>query len=164
MPEQPGPRPFTTFNFFVELTLDSGPNANKLLCNAAFAECDGLEMTMQLKTYQEGGNNSRPILLAGPVTYGQLSLKRGMTTSFDLWNWFDEVMKPNGEGYGVRASGVVVMLASDGVTERARFELMRCLPVKIKAPALNAKDGAIAIEEMQIAYERLKILSTNNKS
>ena len=30
---------------------------------------------------------------------------------------------------------------------------------KSKAPALNAKDGAVAIEEMQIAYETLKLES-----
>ena len=29
------------------------------------------------------------------------------------------------------------------------------MPVKIKAPGLNAKDGLIAIEEMQVAYETL---------
>jgi hypothetical protein len=33
-----------------------------------------------------------------------------------------------------------------------RFKLSDILPVKIKAPALNAKDGILAIEEMQLAY------------
>jgi hypothetical protein len=27
--------------------------------------------------------------------------------------------------------------------------------VKLKAPALNAKDGVVAIEELQLAYESL---------
>ena len=40
-----------------------------------------------------------------------------------------------------------------GSTERARIVLQRCLPVKLKAPALNAKDGAVAVEELQLAYE-----------
>jgi phage tail-like protein len=50
-----------------------------------------------------------------------------------------------------------VLLAADGVTERVRFRLERCLPVKLKAPALNAKDGQIAIEELQIAYETMRL-------
>ena len=29
------------------------------VCNAAFAECDGLEMTMEVKTIREGGNNAQ---------------------------------------------------------------------------------------------------------
>src|SRR5262249_21990389 len=38
-----------------------------------------------------------------------------------------------------------------------RFILKRCLPVKVKAPSLNAKDGMIAIEELQLAYESMKL-------
>ena len=165
MPDaDPHPTPFTTFNFKVELTLDG---ETEPLCHAAFAECDGLEVSMQPKTYQEGGNNVEQIHLAGPVTYGQLSLKRGMTDSFGLWNWFDQTMHQG--KYSLRARGVVTMLTSDpGDSERGnehvRFLLTRCLPIKIKAPALNAKDGGVAVEEMQIAYERLQIDTTDTRS
>jgi phage tail-like protein len=141
--------PFTSFNFAVEITRgeDGGP-----LVNAAFAECDGLEMNLEVKTIREGGSNDRQIRLNGMVAYGQLTLKRGMTDNFDLWRWFDDsVNDPR-----LRASAEVVLLAADGVTERARFALSRCVPVKLKAPALNAKDGQIAIEELQVAYETLK--------
>ncbi len=51
------------------------------------------------------------------------------------------------------------LLAADGSTERARFQLMRCMPVKLKAPALNAKDGQVAIEELQIVYETLHVVT-----
>ena len=57
----------------------------------------------------------------------------------------------------MRADGEVVLLAPDGTTERARFVLQRCLPVKLKAPPLNAKDGMVAIEELQLAYESLTL-------
>ena len=146
------PLPFTTFNFKVELTLEGQESP---LCNAAFAECDGLEMSMAPKTIQEGGNNNQQIHLIGPVTYGQLSLKRGMTDTMDLWDWFEQVLAQ--DQHGVRASCVIMMLAPDPNVEQVRFVLTRCLPIKLKAPALNAKDGQLAIEEMQIAYERLKI-------
>ncbi len=144
--------PFTTFNFKVELTLDGESTP---LSSAAFAECDGLEITMQPKTYQEGGNLGEQIHLVGPVSYGQLTLKRGMTDSFDLWTWLDRVVH-QGE-YQLRASGVIVMLSSDGQTEQVHYQISRCLPVKIKGAALNAKDGQVAIEELQIVYERLQI-------
>jgi len=54
------------------------------------------------------------------------------------------------------AHGVIVMKDAANV-ERFRFKLTDCLPIKIKAPALNAKDGAVAIEEMQIAYSSFTI-------
>ena len=49
----------------------------------------------------------------------------------------------------------VVLMAPDGKTERARFHLTRCIPIKLKAPPLNAKDGGVAIEEFQMAYEAM---------
>jgi phage tail-like protein len=147
--------PFTTFNFRVNLELPG----TGLLCRAAFADCDGLEMTMAAKTIREGGNNGRPIHLAGPISYGQLTLKRGMTPDFALWRWFDRSQRER----SLRASGEVHMLTPAGEPDgeaTVKFSLGNCLPVKIKAPALSAKDGLIAIEEMQIAYETLTLLET----
>lgn len=162
-------RPFTAFNFKVVFTRE---NEDRPLCEAAFSECDGLEVTMEPKTFREGGNNVSQIHLVGPVTYGQLSLKRGMTSSFDLWTWYDDVLqRPN---HGLRVDGMVVMLASRrtpkeereegsaGGREQVTFLLSRCLPVRIKAPALSAADGQVAIEELQVAYERLKIVKLSS--
>lgn len=142
--------PFTAFNFAVEIVRADGASP---LVSAAFAECDGLELSMEVKTIREGGANDRQIRLAGPANVGQLTLKRGMTAdSLDLWLWMtDSLADP-----GLRAEAEVVLLAPDG-SERMRFMLSRCLPVKVKAPPLNAKDGAIAIEELQIAYERIGV-------
>jgi phage tail-like protein len=157
--------PFTTFNFAVEIQLPGVDGVAQPLCNAAFSECDGLEISFDVKTIREGGNNSRQIRLTGPATLGQLSLKRGMTRSFDLWTWVSNVQ----QNPGLRAEAVVVIFDSERGKQptdvRARFTLSRCLPVKIKAPALNAKDGLVAIEELQVAYESLEMdLSNNGKA
>jgi phage tail-like protein len=144
--------PFVAFNFGVEITF---PGVSAALCGASFAECDGLEMTMEVNTIREGGNNGRQIRLSGPLAYGQLVLKRGMTRDTDLWDWFrDSYNDPS-----LRANAEVVMFAGEAgtFTENKRFVLEGCVPVKLKAPALNAKDGLIAIEEMQIAYESLAL-------
>jgi phage tail-like protein len=106
-----------------------------------------------VKTIREGGNNGKQIRLTGPMNYGQLSLKRGMTDNLDLWKWASTMLTDR----SLRADAEVVLFAPDGETERARFVLSRCLPLKIKAPAMNAKDGTIAIEEMQLAYESLTL-------
>src|SRR5713226_8404944 len=117
--------PFTSFNFAVEINVkDISPK----VCSAAFSECDGLEMSMEVKTIREGGNNGRQLRLAGPLAFGQLTLKRGMTATFDLWDWFSAVMADA----RLRANASVVLFAGDGQTERARFQLTGCLPVKLK--------------------------------
>jgi phage tail-like protein len=148
--------PFTAFNFSVEINVPfMGPN----LCNAAFSDCDGLEMTMDVKTIREGGNNTQQIRMVGAVSYGQLTLKRGMTSSFDLWDWFDAQQHANPQQLrrDLRGDVDVVVLAADHSTELVRFILKKCLITKLKAPVLNAKDGVVAIEEMQLSYESLTL-------
>src|SRR5687767_15987696 len=127
-------RLFTVFNFRVEISVpDLFPD---MLCEAAFSDCEGLEMSMGLKSFQEGGNNTQQIHLAGPVSYGQLTLKRGMSGDFGMWRWFQELMKT--ENRGIRGQGSVVMLAGDG-SDEATFALKDCIPLKLKGPALNAR-------------------------
>ncbi|MEM6253930.1 MAG: phage tail protein [Cyanobacteria bacterium P01_D01_bin.156] len=144
-------RIFTTFNFLVEIRVEG---ISDQVCQAAFAECDGLEMSMEPKTFHQGGQNNEQIHLAGQVSYGQLTLKRGMSKDFGLWRWFNEVMKTDQRG--LRGQGMVVLL--DGAQQKQiTFKLKDCLPIKLRAPALNAKDGGLAIEEMQLVYAAMEV-------
>jgi phage tail-like protein len=145
--------PFNTFRFVVEIRVSGVSDSN--ICAAAFSEVDGMDMTIEPKTIREGGNNNSPVHMVGQLSYGQLTLKRGMTPNFDLWKWFARVSSP---GYrGVRADATVVIYSTDGATEEAVFVLERCMPTKLKVPGLNARDGALAIEEMQLLYESLRL-------
>lgn len=144
-------RPFTAFNFRVTIVPD-GDSA--LLVQGSFSECDGLEMGMDFKSIREGGGNDRQIRLAGPSTWGQLVLRRGMSgNSRELWSWMSRSLSDP----ALRADVEVAVMESDHSGESVRFLLDRCLPVKLKAPALHARDGLVAVEELQIAYERFTV-------
>ncbi|GAC1361315.1 MAG: hypothetical protein NVSMB32_00090 [Actinomycetota bacterium] len=146
--------PFTTFRFEVLLDLaQPAPGLTSPLCNATFAECDGLEMTMEPKTVETGGRNGEQIHLVGPVKYGQLTLRRGMTANLQLWSWFALAGQP---GHDSTAHGTVTMWDSGG-TPVVTFALQECLPVKMRAPSLNAKEGLVAIEELGLVYRRLTV-------
>ncbi|HEV3037489.1 MAG TPA: phage tail protein [Candidatus Angelobacter sp.] len=149
--------PFTAFNFSIEINVPFFAGAP--LCSASFSECDGLDMTMDVKTIREGGNNTQQIRLVGAVNYGQVTLKRGMTNNFDLWEWFDAQQHGTPEQLrkDLRGDADVVILAADHQTEMVRFILKKCLLTKLKAPALNAKDGMVAIEELQLTYESMTL-------
>jgi phage tail-like protein len=142
-------RIFTAFNFLVEIRVDGVPGVSSNICKAAFAEVDGLEVSMAPKTFSEGGNNTTQIHLAGPVTYSQLTLKRGMSADFGLWRWFNEVLKTDRRG--LRGQATLVMLAADS-TPQVIFRIKDCLPIKLRAPALNAREGLLAVEELQLVY------------
>ena len=101
----------------------------------------------------------KQIRLTGAFNFGQVTLKRGMTKNFDLWDWVDNTQKSK---YTRRRANRIP--APDRKTERAGFVLSRCLPTKLKAPALNAKDGMVAIEELQLTYESLTFEQTGPKN
>ena len=146
--------PFTSFRFEVILDLDTPvAGLESPLCDAAFAECDGLEVTMEPKTIQAGGVNDRQIHLLGPVKFAQLSLKRGMTSNLQLWTWFALASQT---GRVSTASGKVTMWDEAG-SPAIEYTLSRCRPVKIRAPSLNARDGLVAIEELGLVYEYLSV-------
>ena len=147
--------PFTVFNFEVRLDLGGAGGLAGPLCSAAFSECDGLEMTMEPKTLREGGNNREQVHLPGPVSYGQVTLKRGMTATRDLWRWFALVTR-DGAGRGARAQGEIVVKSGDGRPQYT-VVLKDCLPVKLKAPALNAREGLIAVEELTLVCASLSV-------
>jgi phage tail-like protein len=145
--------PLTTFRFEVVLDLDQPVgNLTSPLCDAAFAECDGLEMSMEPKTVEQGGVNDSHVHLIGPLKFSQVVLKRGMTSNLQLWNW----MALAGQGVVASASGTVTMWDS-GSTPVIEFALQGCLPVRMRAPSLNARDGLIAIEELALVYQTMSV-------
>lgn len=149
--------PFTTFRFEVILNLNKPMNGiSDPVCNAAFAECSGLEISMQPESFNQGGDNQVQTHLKNKVTYGQLTLNRGMTASKHLWVWMEAAGAP---GVDARANGTIKMINPDGSTATV-FKLFDCLPVSLRGPSLNARTGEVAIEEMTIAYGRL----TNGES
>lgn len=145
---------YIAFRFEVVLNVDSTlPGITNPLCNAAFAECDGLEIAMEPKILREGGNNQEIIHLIEPVKYGQLTLKRGMTSNLQLWTWCTLAAQA---GQRATAQGFVTLWDAAG-TPRVIFTLADCLPIKLRGPSLSAKEGQIAIEEMQLVYSKLAV-------
>jgi phage tail-like protein len=151
--------PFTAFNFDVQIEVKV-VGVTKL-CEGQFSECDGLEMTMDVKTIREGGNNTAQIRLLGAVNYGQVTLKRGMTpSSLDLWRWFDQQQQAAAAKLrdDCRGKATIALRTPDGKQDRVHYVLNRCLLTKLKAPGMNAISGTVAVEELQLTYESMQIV------
>jgi phage tail-like protein len=131
-----------------------------LLGDGGFQECTGLEIEMDVQEYQEGGRNDGVIRRAGRAKYSPLTLKRGMffsggAVNRELWSWIQGVV--SGVRPIARYDGVVQVF-DVGDTVLATWVFDRGLPAKIRGPELNAKTGEIAIEELQIAHEGLRLV------
>jgi phage tail-like protein len=130
------------------------------LGTGAFQECSGLEIEMDVQEYLEGGRNDGVIRRVGRGKYTNIVLKRGMflpdsgSVNKDLWLWIQKAL--SGERPVARYDGTIeVMRVADDVAARWIFD--RGLPARIRGPELNAKTGEIAIEELHIAHEGLRL-------
>ncbi len=133
------------------------------LGDGGFQECSGLEIEMEIEDYQEGGRNDGIIRRAGRARYSPLILKRGMfygdsgAVNRDLWNWIQQVV--SGVRPIARYDGIVqVMSVGDEVAATWVFD--RGLPARIRGPELNARTGEIAIEELHISHEGLRLVES----
>lgn len=144
-------RPFPAHNFEVTITIYDG----MWVCTAGFQEVSGLQMSMKLQTIREGGNNGQQIHLPGPIEYGQLTLKRGLTLTGELWSWFEAFNDSVNQKKARLLADADLRLQGGTPDESVTFHLANCFPVRLVAPSLHAIDGRVAIEELAVQYERM---------
>ena len=153
-----------TFRFAVALTA-TGPNKPNppTLGDGYFSECSGLELEADIKEYQEGGRNDAVVRRVGRAKLSPIVLKRGMfvptpggSADTAIWDWITRMFE--GRLPIPRYSGLVQVFAANGVRTVGRWEFYNGLPSKVVGPALNARTGEIAIEELHILHEGLKLV------
>lgn len=158
MPNLPYPLPI--FRFWVDFNeahLSGGSSAPVPLCSGAFSDCTGLEATMEPKVIKEGGRNYGSAQRVGTVTFATVILKRGMTTSRDLWRWFEITNSQGAYTYRLTVTITLFDTAGDGVMS---WQLDKALPIKFKAADFNAKSTDVGVEELHLAHEGLHLLDS----
>lgn len=150
--------PLHVFRFHVDFQTDplmTGGGDPMPLCSGAFSECSGLEANMEPKVIKEGGRNYGDAQRAGAVTFSTVILKRGMTTTRDLWKWFELVTKDG--GYSYRLAAIIRMYNHRG-EERLAWKLDKAMPTKFKAADLNARGSEVGVEELHLVHEGLSLV------
>lgn len=137
------------------------PSPGDLLCDGGFQECTGLDIEMDVAELVEGGRNDGIIRRVGRGKYSNIVLKRGMfygtgnKVNDALWRWMQGILE--GALPVPRYDGQVKLRAPDGHTVLATWTFVRGLPQKVSGPSLNAKTGDVAMEELHIAHEGLRL-------
>jgi phage tail-like protein len=143
---QPGVQPvyFRAFQFVVEIDGIS---------NAHFQEVGGIDATTDVIEYREGGDILGARKFPGQTKHSNLTLKRGYTSDTQLFNWYSDVM--TGRTEKIRKNISIVQLDMAG-QEVLRWNLFQAFPAKYTAPSFNAKGNDMAIETLEVAYERIE--------
>ncbi|HLI71971.1 MAG TPA: phage tail protein [Ktedonobacteraceae bacterium] len=113
-----------------------------------FTEISGLQVEMDVMEYQEGGNNGFVYRLPGLTKVSNLTLKRGMTSSNEFYNWLADVSSGNLK----RRHVSVIMYDVEG-NELMRWNFINAYPVKWIGPSLRSHENVAAIETLELAHE-----------
>ncbi len=117
---------------------------------AAFQEVGGLEVRTEVVEFQDGEDlilRKRP----GRTSYSNIILRRGYTASDELWLWMKAVI----DGKVERKAGSVILLADDA-SEIVRYNFYEGWPCRWKGFVLNGLSTGVAVEELEIAVEKIE--------
>jgi phage tail-like protein len=136
--------PFGNFDFLVEI---DG------IARAAFSEVSGLDSSIDITEYREGGDNQTMRKLPSKTKYSNITLKWGCAPDHDLYDWHQQWIK--GDPGATRRNGSIVLLDRRG-QEQMRWNFVKAWPAKWTGPSLSAKSNDVAIETLELAHEGLE--------
>lgn len=116
----------------------------------SFVECTGLTVELGSEEYREGGVNHFTHKLPTHANTQSVTLKRGLTSSDDLWDWIASYV----ESTQVKPKTVQVALRTpkvDGPILRT-WTVQHAYPLKWEGPRLDAMKGEIAFESIELAH------------
>ncbi len=142
--------PYAQFNFLVDLGTGAteGPQAG-------FQECSQLGTSVDVVEYRNGNDRENNVRkLAGLAKASDVTLRRGVIGSLDLYDWLDQIR--NGEQGAVRTV-TIQLLSEDRSAVVETWRLLRARIIKHLSGPFNARCSDVAMEELTLAYERLEV-------
>jgi len=90
--------------------------------------------------------------LAGPASYGPMTLKRGYTKDNTLWKWYGNIL--NGQP---DRRNVTIVLMNEAREPQLRWHAADALITKIEGPSLKASGNEVAMESVELVHEGLTL-------
>jgi phage tail-like protein len=143
-------RPYNQFNFLVDLG-----DGNSDGMQAGFQEVSSIGTEVVVTEYRNGNAKENSVIkLTGLNRVSDVTLKRGVIGSLNLYAWLDQIR--NGDQKALRT--VIIHLQNEDHTDIVQtWKLLRARIVKHTSGPFNAKGSDVAMEEMVLAYERLEM-------
>ncbi|MFI3177275.1 MAG: phage tail protein [Eubacteriales bacterium] len=139
--------PFKKYNYKVEI---DGITA------ASFSEVSGFDATIDVIEYRtgdEGVNYARKT--NGLTKYGNVTLKWGMTSSMEFYEWVTAITNGESMGADKNKDVTITLFDDDGNTSLAVWNLTAAWPSKYTAPDFNATSSEIAFESVELVFESM---------
>jgi phage tail-like protein len=148
MPDRSAPYP--AYNYLVDL---KGRDPEKPL--GGFSDVAGIKTELHISEYRDGNDKKSYVHKhAGMHTCADVTLKRGVVDSSDLWDWITAARTT-----GVNAQRDVTITLRDEANKPVQiYKLYSVTPKGYTSPTLMGKGtGELAIEELVLAPEDIEI-------
>lgn len=137
----------TSFHFY----LSDAPTPT-----AIFTEVSGLEVEITVDTQEEGGINDHVWKLPSRVKVSDVTLRNGITTSNDLWDWFADVLR------GVYSRKNVSIVIVNQLQEPVQaWNFFQALPIKWTGPQLKADQSVGLIQTLVLTHNGMDLTMNN---
>ncbi len=135
--------PLLGFNFMLEL---EGSLAGY------FTECSGIGSEHEIVEHKVVDDQGHEITrkIPGRLKWSDVTLKRGITSAMDLWEWRDKVVQ--GDLKGARKNCTITMLDRN-YQPVAIWHFTNAWPSKVTGPSLKSDGNDIGVEEVAIVHE-----------
>jgi len=130
-------------------------NFNLIINNVTgghFTSASGFDVLVDKILYREAGLNQIVRAIPGRVTYSSVTLRYGVTSSSELWDWLMTAVT----GQVNRRNVTIAMLDSTGSTTVLRWKLNNAWPEQWHGAPLDALSRELAIETLVLAHDGLE--------
>jgi phage tail-like protein len=94
--------------------------------------------------------------IPGRHSWTEITLKRGVTSNLDIWQWRKDVLE--GKIDKARTNCSIAALAQDN-SEVARWNFTNAWPTKVTGPEMDAGGADYMVEEVTIVHEGVERVS-----
>jgi phage tail-like protein len=116
-----------------------------------FVSASGLNVFVDRILYREAGLNQIVRAIPGRVTYSPVTLRYGVTTSTDVWDWLMSAVN----GQVSRRRVTIAVLDSTGANTALRLVLNDAWPEAVHFAELASQSRELAIDTLVLAHDGL---------
>jgi phage tail-like protein len=144
--------PYPAYNYLVSIV--NGPRDPGALLGG-FSDVSGLTTEIHISEYRDGNETESAVRkFPGSYKVGDITFKRGVVDSSDLWKWITDTRTT---GY-LAQKDVVVTLRDEAGNNVQKWTLRAAAPMKYTGPTLAGKGGGeVAMEELVLSAQGYEI-------
>jgi phage tail-like protein len=120
------------------------------IVHAHFAELSGMQLQTEVFEFKEGGLNDYAHKLPGRTTHSNVTLKRGLTDSAEVSEWFTRFVTAKDKTTELKDVSII-QFDQEG-NQKYRWDLGGAFPVKWSGPSYNAATSSVAVESFELAF------------